>query len=85
MTTRKKACAALADAIRPKPPFGIGLSGPYLPLDLSPELLLLMGRLNDDADDAGVVDDFCACFHLNPKAVRSAIVAYRQALSATVH
>ena len=34
--------------------------------------------------DARVVDDFCACFHLEKKAVLAAVRAYRHA-SGTVH
>ena len=79
-----KPCAALADVINRPSPFGEG--GPYsfLPIDLHPLLVLLMTRLNDDADDAGVVEDFCACFHLEKKAVLAAVRAYRHA-SRTLH
>jgi hypothetical protein len=75
----------MVDVIRPKPPFGIG-SEPYscLPVYLHAPLLLLMIRLTDTADDDGVVDDFCACFHLEKKAVLAAVRAYRHA-SGTVH
>jgi hypothetical protein len=69
MAARKpKPCSAMADVIRPKSPFGIG-SDPYslLPVDLHAPLLLLMIRLTDSADDDGVVDDFCACFHLEKR------------------
>jgi hypothetical protein len=43
-----------------------------------------MIRLTDSADDDGLVDDFCACFHLSKKAVLAAVQAYRNA-SRTVH
>jgi hypothetical protein len=80
-----KPCAAMADVIRPKSPFGTG-SEPYsfLPVDLHAPLLLLMIRLTDSADDDGVVADFCACFHLEKKAVLAAVRAYRHA-SRTMH
>ena len=79
-----KPCAALADVINRPSPFGEG--GPYsfLPIDLHPLLVLLMTRLNDDADDLGVVEDFCASFHLEKKAVLAAVRAYRHA-SRTLH
>ena len=75
----------MVEVIRPQLPFGIG-SDPYsfLPVDLHAPLLLLMIRLTDSADDDGVVDDFCACFHLEKKAVLAAVRAYRHA-SGTVH
>ena len=53
-------------------------------LDLHPLLVLLMTRLNDDADDGGVVADFCACFYLSKEAVLAGIAAYRHA-SRTAH
>ena len=80
-----KPCAALANAIKPQSPFGEGKPYSLLPLDLHAPLLVLMIRLTDSADDDGVVDDFCACFHLNKKAVLAAIRAYRLALGTTVH
>src|SRR5437588_8760 len=79
---RTKPCSAMLDVIQPMPPYGIG--DPYSPLDLSPLLVLLMIRLNDDADDDGIIDDFCESFHLNRRAVVAAIKAYRHA-SRTVH
>ena len=74
----------MADAINSPSPFGIG--GPYsfLPIDLHAPLLLLMVRLTDSPDDSGILDDFCACFHLNKKAVLAAVRAYRHA-SRTLH
>jgi hypothetical protein len=79
-----KPCSGRAEAIRPKSPFGEAKPYSFLPIDLHPLLVLLMTRLNDDADDDGVVDDFCACFHLEKKAVLAAVKAYRHA-SRTVH
>jgi hypothetical protein len=55
-----------------------------LPVDLHAPLLLLMIRLTDSADDDGVVNDFCACFHLEKKAVLAAVRVYRHA-SRTMH
>lgn len=52
----RKPCTALADAISPKPPYGGG--NPYLQIDLSPLVLLLMTRLTDSDDDSGVIRDF---------------------------
>jgi len=68
MAGRKKPCSAMVEVIRPQSPFGIG-SDPYsfLPDDLHAPLLLLMIRLTDSADVDGVVDDFCACFHLEKR------------------
>jgi hypothetical protein len=80
----RKPCAALADVINRPSPFGEAKPYSFLPIDLHPLLVLLMTRLNDDADDDGVVSDFCACFHLNKKAVLAAVKAYRHA-SQTVH
>jgi hypothetical protein len=79
-----KPCSAMVEVIRHKSPFGEG--GPYsfLPVDLHSPLLLLMIRLTDSADDGGVVADFCACFHLEKKAVLAAVKAYRHA-SRTMH
>ncbi len=85
MAKRPKPCAAMADVLRPKSPFGETKPYSLLPLDLHAPLLMLMIRLTDSADDDGVVDDFCACFHLNKKAVLAAIRAYRLALGTTVH
>jgi hypothetical protein len=80
-----KPCSAMVEVIRPQSPFGEGKPYSLWPLDLHAPLLLLMIRLTDSADDDGVVDDFCACFHLEKKAVLAAVRAYRQALGATVH
>jgi len=81
-----KPCAALADAIGPKSPFGVG--GPYalLPIaDLHSLLVLLMQRLTDDAaDDDGIIWDFAESFGLNRRAVMAAVAAYRH-VSRTVH
>jgi len=80
-----KPCAALADVIRPKSPFGEAKPYSFLPVDLHAPLLLLMIRLTDSADDDdGVVADFCASFHLEKKAVLAAVKAYRHA-SRTMH
>ena len=70
--------------IRPQSPFGEGQPYSFLPVDLHAPLPLLMIRLTDSADDDGLVDDFCACFHLSKKAVLAAVQAYRNA-SRTVH
>ena len=80
-----KSCAAMADAINPQSPFGEGKPYSLLPVDLHAPLLLLMIRLTDSADDDGIVADFCACFHLDKKAVLAAVLAYRLALGTTVH
>jgi len=75
----------MVDVIRPQSPFGIAKPYSFLPIDLHPLLVLLMTRLNDDADDDGILDDFCASFHLSNRAVRAAVMAYRQTLGPTVH
>ena len=88
MAKRKQnPCSALADIIWPSRSAFETVSSPVYPqIDLHPLLVLLMQRLTDDAaDDAGIEADFCASFHLDPKAVMAAIRAYRQALGATVH
>jgi hypothetical protein len=79
-----KPCSALADVINSPSPFGEGKPYSFLPADLHAPLLLLMIRLTDSADDDGVVADFCACFHLEKKAVLAAVKAYRHA-SRTMH
>jgi hypothetical protein len=43
-----------------------------------------MTRLNDDAEDDGVIADFCACFGFEKRAVLAAISAYRHS-NRTVH
>jgi len=82
---KRRPCAGMADAIKPQSPFGEGKPYSLLPVDLHAPLLLLMTRLNDDADDEGIMADFCECFCLDLKAVRAAVMAYRHALGATVH
>jgi len=85
MAERKsKPCSAMAEVIRPPWPFGKSEPYSFLPFDLHPLLVLLMTGLNDDADDDGVVADFCASFHLEKKAVLAAVAAYRHA-SRTTH
>lgn len=88
---QKQPCAALAEVIRPKLPFAMGAGDsippyPFIELDLSPLLVLLMQRLTDDAaDDDGIIWDFCESFRLDRRAVAAAVRACRLALSATVH
>jgi hypothetical protein len=69
----------MVEVIRPKSPFGEGQPYSFLPVDLHALLLLLMIGLTDSSDDDGLVDDFCACFHLSKKAVLAAVRVYRHA------
>jgi hypothetical protein len=79
-----KPCSAMVEVIRHKSPFGEGKPYSFLPIDLHPLLVLLMTRLNDDADDDGVIWDFCESFGLNRRAVMAAVAAYRHT-SRTMH
>jgi hypothetical protein len=81
MARKHEPCAALAEVIQPKLPFG-PVSGPYsyLPLDLGPLSVLLMQRSTDSPDDDdGVIADFCQSFGFRKRAVVAAIRAYRHA------
>jgi hypothetical protein len=65
---KPKPCSALAEVIRPRSPFeAFDPPYPIAEIDLSPLLVSLMIRLNDDADDDGVVADFCESFGLKSR------------------